>query len=598
MTKNQMQENRFKKVIFKIKNVIGEPIPQTYKREFTETVFKINTHRMFLLSIIAITIYGLLIVWDFSLWKTESYYENISYWKGKLFFHSYIVLSGVIYQFAYFLIFRKGHYSRTKKALLLFLIAFSFSGLVAATVAGFYKHQSLSSYIYGMFLFATIVILHPRESIPIYILMHISLLSILKALNFQPFSYINLYLFMIFALFVSYMLYRLRVRDFMKEKQISEHLENLKIANKKITNEANSKDKFLSILAHDLRGPIGNINVLLNEMVKEDELIDTNLLRHLRNSSGVVYDLLDSLLLWGRGQQGIAEIKPGSFQAELPVHKSIKVLELMAKQKNIAILYANEIRPRHNIQPLVYADQHMIETIIRNLLSNAIKFSRPNSEIKITSRLNGEKIEYRIQDYGVGMAQNKIDKLFKIGEANISTYGTNKEKGTGLGLILCHDFVNANKGEISVDSMPEKGTTFNFYLPSRKIKILKDSEKNIQYKDSKILIVEDDYLDLQSTSLVLNHLGIAYDTAQDGAEGVSQALKENYDIILMDIDLPRKTGVEAAKEILAEKNGASIIALSSYSELDLKRQFDMVPFAYILRKPLSKDMLLSVLNKE
>lgn len=223
-----------------------------------------------------------------------------------------------------------------------------------------------------------------------------------------------------------------------------------------------TKDKFFSIIAHDLKTPFNSIlgfSELLIEQVnaKNYEKIGEFALI-IRQSSIRAMDLLTNLMEWAQSQSNRIEFNPEYFEIREIVDEVILLMKGNAEQKSILML--NNIST--GIQ--VNADKAMIGTVLRNLISNAIKFTQPNGKITVTSVLDQNEITISVIDTGVGISKERIDKLFKIGEG-YSTLGTQKEHGTGLGLILCREFIEKNNGKIWVESMVETGTAFNFSLP-------------------------------------------------------------------------------------------------------------------------------------
>ncbi len=240
--------------------------------------------------------------------------------------------------------------------------------------------------------------------------------------------------------------------------------EDALIRSEKELMQANAtKNVFFSIIAHDLKGPVGNFTQLLNLLkdnfndVSNDEKLDyINILSGLSLKTN---NLLDDLLLWARIQMNTLEFSVETVNLKSLVRNSIGIVEEKAKEKNIEIKTQIE-----NIN--LDINESSVKTVIRNLLSNAIKFSNKNSTIKISSKVSNDSksIKISVKDSGVGIPQENIDKLFKI-ESSFSTFGTEKEKGTGLGLILCKDLIEKNDGTIWVESIENKGATFHFTLP-------------------------------------------------------------------------------------------------------------------------------------
>jgi signal transduction histidine kinase len=257
----------------------------------------------------------------------------------------------------------------------------------------------------------------------------------------------------------------------MQNEHLQEALEELTLSEQKLrqTNDAlgkavATKDKFFSIIAHDLKNPLGAMIGLSDMMlehyddISEDDRMD--LAKGINRSSKNLYELLKNLLEWSRAQTGKIPYTPQTFDIAGIAESCILLLAESANAKNITLLL--QIEP----DTIVFADMQMITTVIRNLISNAIKFTEEDGEIRIESNYRTDVIEIAVMDNGVGMTSEKVDKLFKIGEKYISTDGTSGEKGTGLGLILCKEFIEKHGGKIWVESEVGKGSTFRFTLPT------------------------------------------------------------------------------------------------------------------------------------
>jgi len=223
-----------------------------------------------------------------------------------------------------------------------------------------------------------------------------------------------------------------------------------------------SKDKFFSIIAHDLRSPFNAImgfsDLILDQIKQKDYEGLDEMAEVVLKSSTFAMDLLTNLLEWSRAQTGRLHFEPAFIEIIGLINENIELLKSAAGHKNIRIS-----TQMPNVAP-VLADKAMISTILRNLISNAIKFTPSGGEILITCRSLPENIHIAVQDNGVGIDPKDIPKLFRI-DQNFTTYGTNREKGTGLGLILCKEFVEKHKGKIWVESEQGKGSVFTFTLP-------------------------------------------------------------------------------------------------------------------------------------
>jgi two-component system sensor histidine kinase/response regulator len=226
-----------------------------------------------------------------------------------------------------------------------------------------------------------------------------------------------------------------------------------------------TKDKFFSIIAHDLKNPFSTL-ITLSSLLK-DELRKYTLdeiekfTRLIYDASERSYNLLENLLAWSRSQTGNIPFHPEKFSLKKIVGDTVKMLGSSAKNKHINLY--SEISE----DILAFADVKMIATTIRNLLSNAVKFTEDGGEVRITAKDMEEWVEITVSDTGVGIKEEDLTKLFRI-DVHHSTSGTAQEKGTGLGLILCKEFVEKHGGEIGVKSEVGKGSHFTFALPKVK----------------------------------------------------------------------------------------------------------------------------------
>ncbi len=250
--------------------------------------------------------------------------------------------------------------------------------------------------------------------------------------------------------------------------RIKTHLELKK--SKDIINEQNkdlselnaTKDKFFSIIAHDLKNPISNFRDLTKVLVDNfSNLSDPEKLDYLtmmNKSSEKLFLLLDNLLEWSRSQRGLIQFVPVQIDVNYIIDNMISLMKPSAEKKNISLVknITEEIS--------LIADVNMLNTILRNILSNSIKFTELNGQITIGVKNFNNYIEFYIEDTGIGISPDNITKLFNI-DSNISTLGTSNEKGTGIGLILCKEFIEKHKGKIWVESEIGSGTKFTFVIP-------------------------------------------------------------------------------------------------------------------------------------
>lgn len=223
-----------------------------------------------------------------------------------------------------------------------------------------------------------------------------------------------------------------------------------------------TKDKFFSIIAHDLKNPFNDLmgftQLLSMNIDKYDKSKIENFIKIIHQSSKLAYNLLENLLDWSRTQTGNLNFNPEEICINNLIKENIDLLESTASNKSIVIY------PEIDCNIDVYADKNMTRTVIRNLISNAIKYTNQGGFIKISAIKKSKFCQINVSDNGMGICEENTSKLFKIDES-YTTVGTEREKGTGLGLILCKEFVEKNRGTISVKSELGKGSTFSFTLP-------------------------------------------------------------------------------------------------------------------------------------
>ena len=266
--------------------------------------------------------------------------------------------------------------------------------------------------------------------------------------------------------FIILVMYRYRINLNLSLQEKNQQLENahseLILSEKNLQELNNAKDKFFSIIAHDLKNPF---NALLgfSETLKQNykdlsrEQIKTYI-DIINKSATKLYQLLENLLEWSKSQTGNINYIPEKFKVKEMTDCEIYNLTPNAERKNITI--------QSDISPNVtaYADKNIISTVFRNLLNNAVKFTYNDGIIIISAKEKKKHIEISVSDNGIGISKIEKKKLFNL-DYNITTAGTNDEKGTGLGLLLCKEFVEKSGGSIWVNSKPGKGSTFTFTIP-------------------------------------------------------------------------------------------------------------------------------------
>jgi signal transduction histidine kinase len=247
-----------------------------------------------------------------------------------------------------------------------------------------------------------------------------------------------------------------------KEITIRKEFENqLRKSEQELRDANDSKDRFLSIIAHDLKSPLAALRSMLDLLnhdlsdFTENDIKD--IIGEMDNSAKNVFELLEDLLSWSRAQTGKIQYNPDNIDISLIINNIITLMKPSAEKKNIN-LYGDITQGI-----LCYADANMISTVLRNLVSNAIKFTYPGGEVSIQVTQFDTFVEINVSDSGKGISAENIEKLFKL-DSHLTTLGTSQEKGTGLGLILCKEFVEANDGKIWIESRQGKGSNFKFTL--------------------------------------------------------------------------------------------------------------------------------------
>ena len=229
-------------------------------------------------------------------------------------------------------------------------------------------------------------------------------------------------------------------------------------------NELNAtKDTFFSILAHDLKNPFSSLYSLSGLVLKHfqnmEETEKLAALKKIEASTKHIYNLLDNLLTWSQSQRGDIDYSPDKFNLSNLVDTNINLHKVSAEKKEVR-LHSGLTEETH-----AYGDREMISTVLRNLINNAVKYSHKGGVVEVNISENDDFLEVMVSDEGTGISKENIEKIFRI-DTKFKSPGTMGEKGTGLGLILCKDFVEINRGRIWCESQEGSGTTFHFTIPA------------------------------------------------------------------------------------------------------------------------------------
>ncbi|MRT93118.1 cache domain-containing protein [Ancylomarina sp. 16SWW S1-10-2] len=246
--------------------------------------------------------------------------------------------------------------------------------------------------------------------------------------------------------------------------ELTKTLTELNITADKLQEANQTKDKFLSILAHDLKNPfnaiVGFSDLLCSSYTELDDETKLELIKDIQHSAKLNFNLLEKMLEWSMSQSDQIPYKPQNLDLHSIINDSSSFASYQANQKKI------KIKNISSENTSIFADENMLTSVLRNLISNAIKFTPENGEIQIKTEELEKEIKISIKDTGVGMSQENIEKLFRT-DAKVQTSGTSDEKGTGLGLLICKEFVDKHKGNIWVESELGNGSEFIMTFPKQ-----------------------------------------------------------------------------------------------------------------------------------
>lgn len=374
---------------------------------------------------------------------------------------------------------------------------------------------------------------------------------------------------------------------------------------KKLTEEtARNKEKFLANMSHEIRTPmngiIGITSFLQNTQLSQEQ---RNYLNIIQESAHDLLTIINDILDLEKVGTGQIQLENIPFDIIAKTNTIIKLFELTAKNKGLDVVFENKLAG----ELCVTGDPTRFNQILNNLISNAVKFTHDG---KITIKALAEKetaeditIQFSVEDTGIGIDPNNIRKIFQpFTQAYPET--TRKYGGTGLGLAITKNLVELQGGTIWVDSKPKQGSSFNFSIKYHKCKALQQKllESNQVVKNElgelKILLAEDNEVNLLLTRGMLEHLGFKTTVARTGKEVIQHFLKEDFDIVLMDIQMPEKNGFEATREIRSaggKKQNIPVVALTANALKGEEKNYKAGGMNGFLTKPFSEKALYNVI---
>jgi len=360
------------------------------------------------------------------------------------------------------------------------------------------------------------------------------------------------------------------------------------------------KNDFISVLAHDLKNPLNGLvgfsELLLESIDDADKKTLKKQIGIINNSAKKTYKLLNDTLLWANPSKYTLDSKPAYVNIFKLIDDEVSTNSPQAEKKCI------KIKNEAEFDSDIFINEAILTVVLRNLLSNAIKFTPENGLITINAEQTENELIIHISDTGVGIAQTDIDELFAIKHIR-TTEGTNKEKGTGFGLKICHKLLRSIGGDITVKSTKGKGSSFSFSLPINDVSANENNtgiQKSNSSKKPLILVTDDEEINYELLLLLIKEsikldCDILY--AANGLEAVDLCLAENVDVVLMDIKMPVMDGIQAAKIIRETKTKLPIIFQSANLEGNYTRIVETWGNVDFLPKPIQVQDLDVILSK-
>jgi len=335
-----------------------------------------------------------------------------------------------------------------------------------------------------------------------------------------------------------------------------------------------TKDRFISIISHDLRTPFSSI-LGFTELLSNDETLSkderSQYISFIKESSNAMLSLVNSLLDWTRLQTGRMKFEPQKIQADTVIEKSINTLSGMSFQKGINVI--SNVGNDH----FVFVDNDLIEQVFNNLLSNAIKFTSKDDKVEVSVKPSGTTrfLEFSIKDTGKGIKQENISKLFSV-DTKFTSEGTSGEKGSGLGLSLVKDIIEKHGGKIWVESEYGTGTDFKFTLPTA---------------SANILIIDDNKTDRLLYSKILNNITPEYnvEVASNGKEALENIAVSPPALVITEHQMPEMNGYEFVQELIKANlaNTLPVLVLSRKVERNVAQDYLELGIEFVFQKPVN-----------
>jgi len=395
------------------------------------------------------------------------------------------------------------------------------------------------------------------------------------------------------------------VQDVSERTQYEVELKNAK---EKAEHISQFKSEFLANMSHEIRTPMNGILGFVEHLSKGEE--DPERLKQfnmIRNSGNTLLHIINDILDFSKIESGKMDLEFHPIHLHKLVSETTRVFQELIGNKHIKFIKNCDDK----VPTCIMGDEVRLKQIIFNLLSNAIKFTSENGTISLSTHFNSNKniIQIAISDTGIGIAEDKLKRIFEaFGQEDAST--TRKYGGTGLGLSIASSLIEKMGGEIKVSSTMKKGSTFTILLPLQECS--NQDKEHLQQRvfvdqdivtlTGHILLVEDNKTNQMLLSMILGELGLTYDVANDGVEALQFYNENQYNIILMDENMPNMNGIEATKQIRfmeSDKNLESIpiIAVTANALAKDRDKFIKAGMNDYVSKPYTEEDIVGVLKK-